>query len=230
MTSVWPCPLASISKLYFHHKLVVFALLTYHTKIGTWMYHHETTFCILSWPLYDIDLWPISGMAGGILSELYLQFLCCFLSRPYCCPCPGASCKWQGSLEQVMGHLMQQHKSITTLQGNYPPQLPFPCLYHKSRVTNPLQFPIINSTLLQMYLPIFGFLGHLSHSGDLLLCFGVRRGASFVGVLLRALTSSSQELLGQSSPNLVCSICRVRRQEIVNFMTPPPPKGEVILE
>ena len=21
--------------------------------------------------------------------------------RPYSCPCPGASCKWQGSLEQV---------------------------------------------------------------------------------------------------------------------------------
>ncbi|CAC5411755.1 SIAH1 [Mytilus coruscus] len=37
--------------------------------------------------------------------------------RPYCCPCPGASCKWQGSLEAVMNHLMQQHKSITTLQG-----------------------------------------------------------------------------------------------------------------
>ncbi|KAK2183082.1 hypothetical protein NP493_324g03058 [Ridgeia piscesae] len=37
--------------------------------------------------------------------------------RPYCCPCPGASCKWQGALEQVMPHLMQQHKSITTLQG-----------------------------------------------------------------------------------------------------------------
>ncbi|KAJ8299643.1 hypothetical protein KUTeg_023703 [Tegillarca granosa] len=37
--------------------------------------------------------------------------------RPYCCPCPGASCKWQGALEQVMNHLMQQHKSITTLQG-----------------------------------------------------------------------------------------------------------------
>lgn len=37
--------------------------------------------------------------------------------RPYCCPCPGASCKWQGSLEQVMNHLLQQHKSITTLQG-----------------------------------------------------------------------------------------------------------------
>jgi len=37
--------------------------------------------------------------------------------RPYVCPCPGASCKWQGSLEQVMPHLMVSHKSITTLQG-----------------------------------------------------------------------------------------------------------------
>ncbi|VIO87388.1 Uncharacterized protein BM_BM6403 [Brugia malayi] len=37
--------------------------------------------------------------------------------RPYCCPCPGASCKWQGSLSEVMGHLMKVHKSITTLQG-----------------------------------------------------------------------------------------------------------------
>ncbi|XP_035289516.1 E3 ubiquitin-protein ligase Siah2 isoform X2 [Anguilla rostrata] len=37
--------------------------------------------------------------------------------RPYSCPCPGASCKWQGSLEAVMPHLMHAHKSITTLQG-----------------------------------------------------------------------------------------------------------------
>lgn len=37
--------------------------------------------------------------------------------RPYNCPCPGASCKWSGALEQVMPHLIQQHKSITTLQG-----------------------------------------------------------------------------------------------------------------
>uniref|UniRef100_UPI00398E8D3A E3 ubiquitin-protein ligase siah2-like n=1 Tax=Pristiophorus japonicus TaxID=55135 RepID=UPI00398E8D3A len=37
--------------------------------------------------------------------------------RPYSCPCPGASCKWQGSLEQVMSHLVHVHKSITTLQG-----------------------------------------------------------------------------------------------------------------
>ena len=47
-------------------------------------------------------------------------------------------------------------------------------------------------------------LGHLSNSGDLLLWVGVRR----------ALTSSSQELLGQSKPSFVCSIRRVRRQEI----------------
>ncbi|KAL7072961.1 hypothetical protein ACQ4LE_007745 [Meloidogyne hapla] len=37
--------------------------------------------------------------------------------RPYQCPCPGASCKWQGGLNDVMGHLMKLHKSITTLQG-----------------------------------------------------------------------------------------------------------------
>ena len=39
--------------------------------------------------------------------------------RPYSCPCPGASCKWQGSLEQVMPHLLHVHKSITTLQGKF---------------------------------------------------------------------------------------------------------------
>lgn len=37
--------------------------------------------------------------------------------KPYSCPCPGSSCKWYGPLEQVMSHLMHQHKSITTLQG-----------------------------------------------------------------------------------------------------------------
>ena len=37
--------------------------------------------------------------------------------RPYTCPCPGASCKWQGALDAVMPHLMHTHKSITTLQG-----------------------------------------------------------------------------------------------------------------
>ncbi|CAI4229483.1 unnamed protein product [Auanema sp. JU1783] len=37
--------------------------------------------------------------------------------RPYGCPCPGASCKWQGALSEVMDHLKKIHKSITTLQG-----------------------------------------------------------------------------------------------------------------
>uniref|UniRef100_A0A1I7V4Q3 E3 ubiquitin-protein ligase n=1 Tax=Caenorhabditis tropicalis TaxID=1561998 RepID=A0A1I7V4Q3_9PELO len=37
--------------------------------------------------------------------------------RPYSCPCPGASCKWQGALCDVMDHLKKVHKSITTLQG-----------------------------------------------------------------------------------------------------------------
>ncbi|KAK5639294.1 hypothetical protein RI129_011786 [Pyrocoelia pectoralis] len=37
--------------------------------------------------------------------------------RPYSCPCPGASCSWQGQLEKVMGHLQHVHKNITTLNG-----------------------------------------------------------------------------------------------------------------
>jgi E3 ubiquitin-protein ligase SIAH1 len=62
----------------------------------------------------------VSGIAGCAASLLHTdktdhEETCEF--RPYSCPCPGASCKWQGSLEQVMAHLMQVHKSITTLQG-----------------------------------------------------------------------------------------------------------------
>ncbi|XP_019481921.1 PREDICTED: E3 ubiquitin-protein ligase SIAH1-like [Hipposideros armiger] len=37
--------------------------------------------------------------------------------RPYSCPCPGAHCKWQGSLDAVMPHLMHEHESVTKLQG-----------------------------------------------------------------------------------------------------------------
>ena len=60
----------------------------------------------------------------------------------------------------------------------------------------------------------------LSHSGDLLLCVGF--------VVRRPLNSATQELLGQSLPYLVESICRVRRQEMINSMTPPPHlKGRV---
>lgn len=49
------------------------------------------------------------------------------LCRPYLCPCPGASCKWQGSLDQVMAHLVHSHKSITTLQGGCPGLPGAPC-------------------------------------------------------------------------------------------------------
>ena len=46
-------------------------------------------------------------------------------------------------------------------------------------------------------------------------------------VMRHTLTSSSQELLCQSYPNLICSIYRVRRQEIINFMTPIPRGGNL---
>lgn len=35
----------------------------------------------------------------------------------YSCPCPGTVCKWTGLLSQVMPHLSEHHKSITTLSG-----------------------------------------------------------------------------------------------------------------
>lgn len=40
--------------------------------------------------------------------------LCDF--QPFCCPCPGIACPWQGPLRAVLAHLMQ-HEVITTLQG-----------------------------------------------------------------------------------------------------------------
>lgn len=40
---------------------------------------------------------------------------CEFIS--YSCPCPGTACKWTGLLSQVMPHLSEHHKSITTLSG-----------------------------------------------------------------------------------------------------------------
>lgn len=35
----------------------------------------------------------------------------------YSCPCPGSTCKWTGLLPQVMSHLREHHKSITSLDG-----------------------------------------------------------------------------------------------------------------
>jgi E3 ubiquitin-protein ligase SIAH1 len=37
--------------------------------------------------------------------------------QPYSCPCPGVSCEWQGSLEEVAAHLIMSHKAITALRG-----------------------------------------------------------------------------------------------------------------
>ena len=59
---------------------------------------------------------------------------------------------------------------------------------------------VVNATSLislkRIHVNVFSFLGHLSHSGDLLLWVGVRRRGSCV--VRRPLTSSSQELLSQS--------------------------------
>ena len=30
--------------------------------------------------------------------------------RPYNCPCPGNKCKWQGNLDDVIEHLLSEHK------------------------------------------------------------------------------------------------------------------------
>ena len=37
--------------------------------------------------------------------------------RPYTCPCPGTSCKWEGPLDNVLNILLTTHKTITTLGG-----------------------------------------------------------------------------------------------------------------
>ncbi|XP_003797551.1 E3 ubiquitin-protein ligase Siah1-like [Otolemur garnettii] len=37
--------------------------------------------------------------------------------RPYSCPCPGVLCPWEGSVDAVMPHLMDQHGSLTALEG-----------------------------------------------------------------------------------------------------------------
>jgi hypothetical protein len=69
----------------------------------------------------DTILFPCKYQTNGCLLNLVhkhkLEHEDCCDFRPYMCPCPGASCKWQGSLDNVMQHLWLAHKSITTLQG-----------------------------------------------------------------------------------------------------------------
>ena len=49
---------------------ILFALWHKHTNFGIWVYYQETTCCVHSWQLFDLDLWPIWG-DGGILNEFY---------------------------------------------------------------------------------------------------------------------------------------------------------------
>ena len=77
----------------------------------------------------------------------------------------------------------------------------------------------VKSLIFRLLLrPVGILLGHICHSGDLLLWVGVHRRLSRV--------TSSQELLSHSWPILACSIYRVRRplwfrgHEIYNFLSP----------
>ncbi|CAH1153816.1 unnamed protein product [Phaedon cochleariae] len=54
-------------------------------------------------------------MSLGLNDKAEHEEICEF--RPYSCPCPGASCSWQGQLDKVMVHLQHAHKNITTLNG-----------------------------------------------------------------------------------------------------------------
>ena len=80
MNSVWPWPLTSISKLYFHNEFES-GKMSLLFDIGTpnfciWVYHHETC-CVHSGPKCDFDLWPICGWRGVSLVS-FTQFLSCY--------------------------------------------------------------------------------------------------------------------------------------------------------
>ena len=67
-----------------------------HTEKVTWL-HHLEVLADMCWLGPEIN-WKCPG--GVILPvQVDHEETCEF--RPYSCPCPGASCKWQGSLEQV---------------------------------------------------------------------------------------------------------------------------------
>lgn len=101
LTPLWPCPVINLDDLFL---CCLNAWLHWLDKKKSW---HWLSFETLNDRFKIVLNIPVQIMC--VLTVL--------LFRPYCCPCPGASCKWQGSLEMVMAHLMQQHKSITTLQG-----------------------------------------------------------------------------------------------------------------
>ena len=63
-----------------------------------------------------------------------------------------------------------------------------------------------------------------------LLRWPIAMGGRPSSCVVRHTLASFQELMGQSLPNLVCSIIRIRRKEIVNFTPPPALSGDTFGE
>ena len=84
ITFLWLWLLTWISKNIFTRTLSLARSSLFFNKgipnFGIWVYHHETTYCVHSLPLYDLDLWPIFGWRGVSLVSftysLYLVFFC----------------------------------------------------------------------------------------------------------------------------------------------------------
>ena len=62
---LWPQYQNYIFTMNFCMGKIFFALWPRHTKFGSWVYHHETTCCIHSWPVYDLDfdLYVVAGVS-----------------------------------------------------------------------------------------------------------------------------------------------------------------------
>ena len=45
-------------------------------NFGIWVYHHNTTSCVHSWLLYELDLWPICGWLSWRLKCAFLIKIC----------------------------------------------------------------------------------------------------------------------------------------------------------
>ena len=78
MNSVYPWPWTSISKLYIHYEFRSCKMcLLFDISIpnfGIWVYHHEKTCWVHSWPSYDLDLWPICEWQGVSLVSFTHSF------------------------------------------------------------------------------------------------------------------------------------------------------------
>ena len=73
MTFVWPWILTSLLKLYFYQEFEPGKIVL---RIGVLLWDK---FCVHSWPLYDLDLWPICGWLS--LVSFTHSFSSCLSSR-----------------------------------------------------------------------------------------------------------------------------------------------------